>query len=125
MINEKLIDAFLQNSEQEDLIRGIKQVFNHIKLENEYNYEELINNIINIIGGDKFPTIDDIDINLIKDNIDKISYRSEEIDIDSIELSDINIINNTIKLTYKRKTNNYNNYDRIKYIDYLKRVKEN
>ena len=125
MINDKLIDVFLQNAEQEDLIRGIKQILNHLKIESEYRYEEVVNNIVNIIGGDKLTTIDDIDIDLIKDNMDRISYRTEEIYKDSIELSDIDVIDSTIKITYKREGNDYKNNDKIKYTDYLKKVKEN
>ena len=125
MINDKLIDVFLQNAEQEDLIRGIKEILNHFKIDSEYRYEELVNNIVNIIGGDKLPTIEDIDINLIKDNIDDVIYKPEEVDKDSIEISDINNIDNTIKITYKREGNDYKNNDRIKYTDYLKKVKEN
>ena len=125
MINDKLIDVFLQNAEQEDLIRGIKQILNHLRIESEYRYEEVVNNIVNIIGGDKLTTIEDIDIDLIKDNMDRISYRTEEIDKDSIELSDIDVIDSTIKITYKREGNDYNSNDRIKYTDYLKKVKEN
>ena len=125
MINDKLIDVFLQNAEQEDLIRGIKQILNHLKIENSYNYEEVLNNIINIIGGDKLTTIEDIDIDLIKDNIDRVFYRSEEINKDSIEISDIDIIDNTVKIVYKRESDDYKSNDRIKYTDYLKKVKEN
>ena len=125
MINDKLIDVFLQNAEQEDLIRGIKEILNHFKLENEYRYEQIVNNIINIIGGDKFITIKDIDIDLIKDNIDDVIYRPEEVDKDSIEISDIDVIDSTVKIVYKREGNDYNSNDRIKYTDYLKKVKEN
>ena len=125
MINDKLIDVFLQNAEQEDLIRGIKEILNHFKIDSEYRYEELVNNIVNIIGGDKLPTIEDIDINLIKDNVDKFTYKSEEVDRESIEISNIDNIDNTIKIVYKRKDNDYNNNDRIQYTDYLKKVKEN
>ena len=125
MINNKLIDVFLQCAEQKDLIKGIKQILNHFKLENEYQYEELINNLINIIGGDKPITINDIDIELIKSNISKFTYKSEEVNKDSIKISDIDVINSTVKITYRRTTNDYDNYDRIKYIDYLKKVKEN
>ena len=125
MVNNKLIDVFLQCAEQKDLIKGIKQILNHFKLENEYQYEELINNLINIIGGDKPITIDDIDIELIKSNISKFTYRSEEVNTDSIKISDIDVINSTVKITYRRTTSDYDNYDRIKYIDYLKKVKEN
>ena len=125
MINDKLIDVFLQNAEQEDLIRGIKEILNHFKIESEYRYEELVNNIINIIGGDKLLTIEDIDINLVKDNVDNFTYKSEEVDRESIEISDIDNIDNTIKIVYKREGNDYKNNDRIKYTDYLKKVKEN
>ena len=125
MINDKLIDVFLQNAEQEDLIRGIKEILNHFKIDSEYRYEELVNNIVNIIGGDKLPTIEDIDINLVKDNVDNFTYKSEEVDRESIEISDIDNIDNTIKIVYKRKDNDYKNNDRIQYTDYLKKVKEN
>ena len=125
MINDKLIDVFLQNAEQEDLIRGIKEILNHFKIDSEYRYEELVNNIVNIIGGDKLPTIEDIDINLVKDNVDKFTYKSEEVDRESIEISNIDNIDNTIKIVYKREGNDYKNNDRIKYTDYLKKVKEN
>ena len=125
MINDKLIDVFLKNAKQDDLIRGIKQILNHFKLDSEYRYEQIFNNIVNIIGGDKLITINDIDINLIKDNINNIIYESETIDKDSIEMSDIDNIDNTIKITYKREGNDYKNNDRIKYTDYLKKVKEN
>ena len=125
MINDKLIDVFLQNAEKEDLIRGINQILNHFRLESEYQYEKIVNNLINIIGGDKLITIEDINIDLIKDNIDDVIYRSEEVDKDSIEISDIDTIDNTVKITYKREGNDYATYDRIKYTDYLKNVKEN
>ena len=125
MINDKLIDAFLKNAKQDDLIKGIKQILNHFKLESEYRYEQLVNNTINIIGGDKLPTIEDIDINLVKDNVDNFIYKSEEVDRESIEISNIDHVDNTVKILYKRKGNDYKNNDRIQYTDYLKKVKEN
>ena len=123
MINNKLIDVFLQYAEKEDLIRGIKEILNHFKIDSEYRYEELVNNIVNIIGGDKLPTIEDIDINLVKDNVDNFTYKSEEVDRESIEISNIDNIDNTIKIVYKRKDNDYKNNDRIQYTNYLKKVK--
>lgn len=125
MINDKLIDVFLQCAEQKDLIKTIKEIFNHFKFENEYKYEELVNNTINVIGGDKLITIDDIDIELIKNNVDNFIYKSEEIDKDSIEISNIDNIEKTVKILYKRKDENYENNSVIEYTDYLKKVKEN
>ena len=125
MINDKLIDVFLQNAEKENLIRGIKEILNHFKIENEYRYEQIVNNVVNIIGGDKLTTIDDIDIELVKDNVDNFIYKSEEIDKDSIELFNIDNINNTVKILYKRKNEDYTNNTVSDYTDYLKKVKEN
>lgn len=125
MINDKLIDVFLQNAAKDDLIRGIKEILIHFELENGYKYEELVNNLINIIGGDKLTTIDDIDIELIKSNISRFTYNPEEVNKDSIKISDIDVIDCTVKISYRRINSDYNDYDRIKYIDYLKKVKEN
>ena len=123
MINDKLIDVFLQNAEQEDLIKGIKEILNHFKLENEYRYEQLVNNLVNIIGGDKLITIDDIDIELVKADITSFIYKSEEVDKDSIEISNIDNINNTVKILYKRKNEDYKNNSVAEYTNYLKKVK--
>ena len=125
MINDKLIDVFLQNAEQNDLIKGIKEILKHFKIESEYRYEELVNNLVNIIGGDKLVTILDIDIELIKANISNFTYNSEEIDKDSIEISNIDNINNTVKILYKRKNEDYKNNTIAEYTNYLKKVKEN
>ncbi len=123
MINDKLIDAFLKNAKQDDLIKGIKQILNHFKLESEYRYEQLANNIINIIGGDKLITINDIDIELIKANIASITYESEKIDKDSIELVTVDNIANTVKILFKREGNDYKTNTVVEYTNYLKKVK--
>ena len=123
MINDKLIDVFLQNAKQNDLIKGIKEILNHFKLENEYRYEQLVNNLVNIIGGDKLVTVDDIDIELVKADISNFIYKADEIDKDSIEISNIDNINNTIKILYKRKNEDYKNNTVAEYTNYLKKVK--
>ena len=125
MINDKLIDVFLQCAEQNDLIRGIKEILNHFKIENEYRYEQLVNNLVNIIGGDKLVTISDIDIELVKANISNFAYNSEEIDKDSIEISDIDNIEKTVRILFKRGNNDYKSNERTDYTDYLKKVEEN
>lgn len=125
MINKKLIDVFLQNAEQENLIRGIEEILKHFKIENEYRYEQLVDNLVNIIGGDKLITVDDIDIELIKANISNFTYKSEEIDKDSIEISDIDNIEKTVRVLFKRGDNDYKSNERTEYTDYLKKVKEN
>ena len=52
-------------------------------------------------------------------------YKAEEIDKDSIKISNIDNIGKTVKITYKRNDNDYQTCNTIDYIDYLKKVKEN
>ena len=125
MVNEKLINAFLYNTTKDNLIAGIKAILNHFKIDSEYEYENRVNNIVNIIGGDKLPTMEDIDIDLLKKRIGDHVYKAEEIDIDSIEVTNIDVIDKTISVKYTRIGNNYSNTDRINYTNYLKNVKEN
>ena len=125
MINDKLIDVFLQNAEQEDLIRGIKELLNHLKMQSNYAFEKQVNNFINIVGGDKPISINDIDIEFIKSNIDKFVYKSEEINKDSIKLSHIDTIDNSFEIVYKRNEDNYNSTFTIDYDSYGETVKEN
>lgn len=125
MINEKLINMFLQNVEQEDLIRGVKELLNHLKIQSNYAFEKQVNNFINIVGGDKPITAKDIDIELIKANIDKFVYKSEGINKDSIKLSNIDTIDNSFEIVYKRNEDSYNSTFTIDYDSYVETVKEN
>lgn len=119
MINEKLIDAFLINATKEELIRGIKAVISHFKIDSEYAFEERLNNLIDTIGENKLPTIEDIDINILKDNLETYLYKAEEVDKDSIKIVDITYIDKSIKIQFKRNSNTYFNYELIKYENIL------
>ena len=67
----------------------------------------------------------DIDIEFIKSNIDKFVYKSEEINKDSIKLSNIDTIDNSFEIVYKRNEDNYNSTFTIDYDSYVETVKEN
>lgn len=123
MINEKLIDSFLKNVEKECLIRGMKEIFNHLKIQSSYEYDNLIYNIIDIIGGCKLITIDDIDIEALKSDIESFVYKSDEVDKDSIKIINIDNINHTLVIEYKRNNVSYKNSDIAQYDKYLKNIK--
>lgn len=125
MVNKKLIDVFLTHAGKDDLIRGINAIFNHFKIESEYKYEERVNTFINIVGGDKLSTIENIDIELLKENIGNHIYKAEEINKDSIKLLDIDPIDNLIKVSFTRNNDDYARSELIRCDDYLKIVKEN
>lgn len=125
MVNKKLIDVFLANATKDDLIRGINAILNHFKIESEYQYEERVNTFVNIVGGDKISSIEDIDIDLLKENIGNHIYKAEEINKDSIKILDIDPIDNLIKVGFTRNNNDYARSELIRCDDYLKIVKEN
>lgn len=123
MVNKKLIDVFLANAGKDDLIRGINAVLNHFKIESEYQYEERINTFVNIVGGDKLSSIEDIDMDLLKENIGNHVYKAEEINKDSIKILDIDPIDKLIKVGFTRNNDDYARSELIRYDDYLKTVK--
>ena len=129
MINEKLIDSFLKNVEKECLIRGMKEIFNHLKIQSSYEYDNLIYNIIDIIGGCKLIFTQLLAINKIvgvealKSDIEQYIYRPEEVDKDSIEITNIDNINHTLVIKYNRKDVQYANTDVVVYNKYLKNIK--
>lgn len=123
MINKKLIDVFLTTLSKEELIKGINILFNHFKIDSEYNYENRINNFINILVDNKIPTIEDIDINLLKENIETDIYKGDQINKDSIEILDIDPLDNSIKIRFTKINNNYSYTEIIPYDKYLKTVK--
>lgn len=123
MVNKKLIDVFLANATKDDLIRGINAVLNHFKIESEYQYEERVNTFVNIVGGDKISSIEDIDIDLLKENIGNHIYKAEEINKDSIKILDIDPIDRLIKVGFIRNNDDYARSELIRCNDCLKTVK--
>ena len=123
MVNKKLIDVFLANATKDDLIRGINAILNHFKIESEYQYEERVNAFVNIVGGDKLSSIEDIDIDLLKENIGNHVYKAEEINKDSIKILDIDPIDNLIKVGFTRNNDDYARSELIRCNDCLKTVK--
>lgn len=123
MVNKKLIDVFLTNAGKDDLIRGINAILNHFKIESEYQYEERINTFVNIVGDDKPLSIEDIDMDLLKENIGNHIYKAEEINKDSIKILDIDPIDKLIKVSFTRNNDDYARSELIRCDDFLKTVK--
>lgn len=123
MINKKLIDVFLTTLSKEELIKGINILFNHFKIDSDYNYETRINNFINILADNKSTTIEDIDINLLKENIKFDIYKGDQINKDSIKIIDIDPLDETIKISFNKINNEYPSDIILQYYKYLKTVK--
>ena len=118
---EVLINTYFNNITKEQFVKLMPYILKHISNDSEYEYERKLNNIVSIIEGYNIPTIDDIDVNAIKKDISNLIYNSDVVIIDTIEVIDVDPIDNTATIKYKRTDYNYNNTDKVDYTDYLKK----
>lgn len=116
-----LINNYFNNITKEQFVKLMPYILKHISNDNDYEYERKLNNIISIIEGRNIPTISDIIISSIKENIKDFIYNSDVVIIDSIEVIDIDPIDNTATIKYKRTDYDYDNTVKVDYIDYLKK----
>ena len=116
-----LIDTYFNSITKEQFVKLMPYILKHISNDSDYEYERKLNNIIAITEGRNIPTISDIVINAIKENVKDFIYNSDVVIIDSIEVIDIDPIDNTVTIKYKRTDYDYYNTDKIDYTDYLKK----
>ena len=118
---EVLVNAYFNSLTKEQLVKLMPYILKHISNDSDYDYERKLNNIISIIEGRNIPTIYDIDINAIKKDIKILIYDSDAVIIDTIEVIDVDPIDNTATVKYKRTNYEYDNTAKIDYTDYLKK----
>lgn len=118
---EVLTNNYFNNITKEQFVKLMPYILKHISNNSDYEYERKLNNIIAIIEGCNIPTISDIDINAIKKDIKNLIYDSNAVIIDTIEIIDIDLIDNTITVKYKRTDYDYDNTAKVDYTDYLKK----
>lgn len=116
-----LVNTYFNNITKEQFVKLMPYILKHISNGSDYEYERKLNNIIAIIEGCNIPTISDIVISTIKENIKDFIYNSDVVIIDSIEVIDIDPIDNTATIKYKRTDYDYDNTAKIDYTDYLKK----
>lgn len=116
-----LVNTYFNNITKEQFVKLMPYILKHISNNNDYEYERKLNNIISIIEGRNIPTISDIIISSIKENIKDFIYNSDVVIVDSIEVIDIDPIDNTATIKYKRTDHDYDNTTNVDYTDYLKK----
>ena len=116
-----LVNTYFNSITKEQFVKLMPYILKHISNGSDYEYERKLNNIISIIEGCNIPTISDIVISTIKENIKDFIYNSDVVIIDSIEVIDIDPIDNTATIKYKRTDYDYDNTVNIDYTDYLKK----
>ena len=118
---EVLVNTYFNSITKEQFVKLMPYILKHISNDSDYDYERKLNNIISIIEGRNIPTIYDIDINAIKKDIKILIYDSDAVIIDTIEVIDVDPIDNTATVKYKRTNYEYDNTAKIDYTDYLKK----
>ena len=116
-----LVNTYFNSITKEQFVKLMPYILKHISNDSDYDYERKLNNIISIIEGRNIPTIYDIDINAIKKDIKILIYDSDAVIIDTIEVIDVDPIDNTATVKYKRTNYEYDNTAKIDYTDYLKK----
>lgn len=116
-----LINTYFNSLTKEQFVKLMPYILKHIGNDSDYEYERKLNNIISIIEGRNIPTISDIVISTIKENIKDFVYNSDVVIIDSIEVIDVDPIDNTATIKYKRTDYDYDNTVKVDYTDYLKK----
>lgn len=118
---EVLINNYFNNITKEQFVKLMPYILKHISNNSDYEYERKLNNIIAIIEGCNIPTISDIVISTIKENIKDFIYNSDVVIVDTIEVIDIDPIDNIATIKYKRTDYDYDNTAKVDYTDYLKK----
>lgn len=116
-----LINTYFNSITKEQFVKLMPYILKHISNDSDYDYERKLNNIIAITEGHNIPTISDIVINAIKKDIKNLIYNSDVVIVDSIEVIDVDPIDNTATIKYKRTDYDYDNIAKIDYTDYLKK----
>ena len=116
-----LVNTYFNSITKEQFVKLMPYILKHISGDSNYDYERKLNNIIAIIEGRNIPTINSIDINAIKKDIKNLIYDSDAVIIDTIEVIDIDPIDNTATIKYKRTNYEYDNTAKVDYTDYLKK----
>lgn len=116
-----LIDLYFKSITKEKFVKLMPYILKHISNDSDYEYERKLNNIITIIEGHDIPTTSDIDIDAIKSNIKDLIYNGDKVITDTIEIIDIDPIDNSIIIKYKRTDYNYDSTAKIDYTEYLKK----
>ena len=118
MINDRLIAAFLRTKDEADLAAGIIIVIEHFKIQDSYNAEEYVNNLVEVIDEGVVITTKDISLEVIKTNKSLIYHDPDKIVVGSIHIDAVDNITKQVKVTYKAEDMSYPTYTFISYAEH-------
>ena len=79
-LNNKFIDHIIESCDKSNLQKFVKEIINHIRCQNRYDYTEKTLNLLELITDSYIIyTIDDIDINKVKEYLEKWYNDKQEV----------------------------------------------
>lgn len=129
MISKKVVMAVCKTASETNKNEVINEIIKHVSL--NYDYSDLKQQHIleMLVDNNSIVTLEDIDVNLIKENPDNIIYNSEKYEFSNIVVDSVDNIDCIVKIRYKYVNKEdttktvYDGYTNISFIDNPKIIK--
>lgn len=113
MINKELINSYVNQLDLNQLRRIILEVINHYELNEEYYFDTIINNIVNIANKSS-KTVDRVDyLDILKENPSLFENEDIKVVNDSIKIVGYDNLFNNVKIEYRMEGSNFPYYTSI------------
>lgn len=113
MINKELINSYVNQLSADQLKKIVLEVINHYQLNEEYYFDTIINNIINIVNKSS-KTVDRVDyLDILKENPSLFENEDIKVVNDSIKIVGYDNLFNNVKIEYRMEGANYPYYTSI------------
>lgn len=128
MVNKELVKSYVNQLSIDQLKKIVLEVINHYQLNEEYYFDTIINNIINIANKSS-KTIDRIDyLSILKENPSLFENEDTKVVNNSIKIIGYDNLFNNVKIEYRMEGSNYPYYtsvdiNKIEELDKLNNLK--
>lgn len=128
MVNKELVKSYVNQLSIEQLKKIVLEVINHYELNEEYYFDTIINNIVNIANKSS-KTIDRVDyLDILKENPSLFENEDIKVVNDSIKIVGYDNLFNNVKIEYRMEGTNYPYYtsvdiNKIEELDKLNNLK--
>ena len=113
MVNKELVKSYVNQLSIEQLRKIVLEVINHYELNEEYYFDTIINNIVNIANKSS-KTIDRVDyLFILKENPSLFENKDTKVINNSIKVIGYDNLFNNVKIEYRMEGSNYPYYTSI------------
>ena len=113
MVNKELVKSYVNQLSVDQLKKIVLEVINHYQLNEEYYFDTIINNIINIANKSS-KTVDRVDyLFILKENPSLFENEDTKVVNDSIKIIGYDNLFNNVKIEYRMEGINYPYYTNV------------